>query len=45
MEYHRQVDKMYFFCYRCCMKKNSIMHNIPSFLSNDEDEIPGGPSR
>ncbi|KAL6335861.1 hypothetical protein AAG906_003486 [Vitis piasezkii] len=37
------VDKMYFFCYRCCMKKNGIMHDIPSLPSNDEDAIPGGP--
>lgn len=23
-EYQKQVDKMYFFGYRCCMKKNGI---------------------
>ncbi|KAL6342295.1 hypothetical protein AAG906_007509 [Vitis piasezkii] len=43
MEYQRQVDEMYFFGYRCCMKKNGIMHDILSFPSNDEDAIPGGP--
>ena len=42
MEYQRQVDEMYFFGYRCCMKKNSIMHDIPSLPSDDEDVIPGG---
>ncbi|RVW85484.1 hypothetical protein CK203_044078 [Vitis vinifera] len=31
-----------FFGYRCCMKKNSIMHDIPSLPSDDEDVIPGG---
>ena len=42
-KYQRQVDEMYFFCYCCCMKKNDIMHDIPSLLSDDEDAIPGGP--
>ncbi|RVW20973.1 hypothetical protein CK203_112297 [Vitis vinifera] len=42
-EYQRQVDEMYFFDYRCCMKKNGIMHGIPSLPSDDEDAIPGYP--
>ena len=42
-EYQRQVDEMCFFGYRCYMKKNGIMHNIPSLPSDDEDAIPGGP--
>ncbi|RVW39353.1 hypothetical protein CK203_102525 [Vitis vinifera] len=33
---------MYFFGYRCCMKKNKIMHDTPSFPSDEEDEAPGG---
>ncbi|KAL6319831.1 hypothetical protein AAG906_036896 [Vitis piasezkii] len=41
-EYQKQVDEMYFFGYRCCMKKNGIMHDIPSLPSDDEDEILGG---
>lgn len=41
-EYQKQVDEMYFFGYRRCMKKNDIMHDIPSLPSDDEDEIPGG---
>ena len=44
-EYQRQVDEMYFFYYRCYMKKNGIMHDIPSLPSDDEDAIPGGPPR
>ena len=42
-EYQRQVDEMYFFDYCCYMKKNDIMHDVPSFPSNDEDAILGGP--
>lgn len=44
-EYQKQVDEMYFFGYRCCMKKNDIMHDIPSLHSDDKDEILGGPPR
>ncbi|RVW33982.1 hypothetical protein CK203_100762 [Vitis vinifera] len=40
----KQVDEMYFIDYRCCMKKNSIMHDIPSLPSDDEDEILGDSS-
>ena len=43
VDYHKQVDEMYFFGYRCCMKKNGIMHGIPSLPSDDEDAIPGYP--
>ncbi|KAL6347041.1 hypothetical protein AAG906_012292 [Vitis piasezkii] len=39
-EYQQQADEMYFFGYRCCMKKNGIMHDTPSFPS-DEDDEPG----
>ena len=44
-EYQRQVDEMYFFGYHCCMKKNGIMHVIPSLPFDDEDMIPEGPPR
>ena len=43
--YQRQVDEMYFFGYRCCMKKNGIMHDIPSLPSDDQDAILEGPPR
>ncbi|RVW91808.1 hypothetical protein CK203_045906 [Vitis vinifera] len=39
-EYQKQVDEMYFFSYRCCMKKNGITQDILSFPSDDEDEVP-----
>lgn len=42
-EYQKQVDGMYFFGYRCCMKKNGIMCGVPSILSEKEDNIPGDP--
>lgn len=43
-EYQTQVDEMYFVGYRCCMKKNDITHDIPSFLSDDEDDATDGSS-
>ena len=45
MEYQRQVDEMYFFGYRCCMKENGIMHDIHSLHSDDGDAIAGGSLR
>ena len=44
-EYQKQVDEMYFFGYRYCMKKNDIMHDISSIPSDDQDKIPRGPPR
>ena len=43
-EYQKQVDEMYFFDYRCCMKTNDITQDIPSLPSNDEGETPDGSS-
>ena len=43
-EYQRQADEMYFFGYRCCMKKHGIMHDIPSIPSDEEDAALVGPS-
>ena len=43
-EYQQQADEMYFFGYRCCMKKNGIMHDTPSFPSDEVDEASGAPS-
>ena len=41
-EYQQQADEMYFFGYRCCMKKHGIMHDTPSLPSDEEDSAPGG---
>ena len=43
-EYQKQANEMYFFGYRCCMKKHGIMHDIPSFPFNEEDAAPRDPS-
>lgn len=43
-EHQKQVDEMYFFGYRCCMKKNDITQDIPSLPYDDEGEAPGGSS-
>lgn len=36
-EYQKQVDEMFFFDYRCCMKKHGITQDTPSYPSDDED--------
>ena len=41
-EYQQHADEMYFFGYRCCMKKHGIMHDTPSLPSDEEDSAPGG---
>lgn len=41
-EYQKQVDEMFLYGYRCCIKKNDITQDTPSFPSNDEGETPGG---
>ena len=43
--YQKQVNDMFFYGYRCCMKKHDIANDTPSFLSDDEqDEFLGGPA-
>lgn len=42
VEYQKQVDEIYFLGYRCCMKKNNITHDTPSFPSDDEGEALNG---
>lgn len=44
-EYQKQVDEMYFFGYRCCMKKNDIMRDVPSIPLSEKNKIRGGPLR
>ena len=44
MEYQKQVDEMYFFDYRCCLKKNGIIRDIPSLIFDDESKTPDGSS-
>lgn len=41
-DYQKQVDEMFFFDYQCCIRKNDITQNIPSYPSNDEDATVSG---
>ena len=40
-DYQKQVDDIFFYGYRCCMKKHDIAHYTPNFPSDDEDEFLG----
>lgn len=35
-DYHKQVDDMFFFGYQCCMRKNDITQDIPSYPSDEK---------
>ena len=35
-DYQKQVDDMFFFGYRCCMKKNGIKRDVPSIPPGEE---------
>lgn len=41
-EYQKQVDDMFFFGYQCCMKKNDITQDTPSYPSDGEDAAVSG---
>ena len=44
--YQKQADDMFFYGYRCCMKKHDIANDTLSFPSDDEeDEFFGGPAQ
>ena len=38
-EYQKQVENMFFFSYRCFMKKHGITQDIPNYPSDDEDTV------
>ncbi|RVW59279.1 hypothetical protein CK203_113065 [Vitis vinifera] len=42
-DYQKQVDEMYFFGYRCCMKKHGINRDVPSIPPGEEDKLRGKP--
>ena len=44
-DYQKQVDDMYFFGYRCCMKKHGIKRNVPSIPPGDEEKLRGKPAQ
>ena len=44
-DYQKQVDEMYFFGYRCCMKKHGIKRDVPSIPPGEEEKLRGKPSQ
>lgn len=44
-DYQQQVDEMFFFGYQCCMRKNDITQDIPSYPSEEEDATVSGPAQ
>lgn len=36
--YQKQVDDMFFYKYRCYMKKHGVANSFPSFSADDDDE-------
>ena len=44
-DYQKQVDEMYFFGYRCCMKKHGIKRDVPSIPPSEEKKLRGKPAQ
>ena len=44
-DYQKQVDEMYFFGYRCCMKKHGIKRDVPSISPSEEEKLCGKPTQ
>ena len=40
-EYQKQVDDIFFFGYRCCMKKHGITQDTPRYPSYDKNIAAG----
>ena len=43
--YQKQVDEMYLFGYRCCMKKRGIKRDVPSIPLGEEENLRRKPSQ
>ena len=43
-DYQKQVDDMFFFGYRCCMKKNDIKWDVPSIPPGEEKKLLDKPA-
>ena len=41
----KQINKMFFFGYQCCMRKNVITQDIPNYFSDKEDAIVSSPTQ
>ncbi|KAL6319945.1 hypothetical protein AAG906_037021 [Vitis piasezkii] len=44
VDYQKQVDEMYFFGYRCCMKKHDIKRDVPSIPPGEEKKLLDKPA-
>ena len=44
-DYQKQVDEMFFFGYRCCMKKHGIKRDVPSIPPGEEEKLRGKPAQ
>ena len=45
VDYQKQVDDIFLYEYRCYIKKHGIIHDAPTFPSDDENEFLGDPSQ
>ncbi|KAJ9703113.1 hypothetical protein PVL29_004753 [Vitis rotundifolia] len=45
VEKEKHVDDMFFYGYRCCMKKHDITQDTPNYPLDEENEAIGGPTR
>ena len=45
VDYQKQVDEMYFFDYRYCMKKHGIKRDVPSIPPGEEEKLRGKPAQ
>ena len=43
-DYQKQVDDMFFFGYRCCMKKHGIKRNVHSIPPGEEKKLLDKPA-
>ena len=43
-DYQKQVDDMFFFGYRCCMKKHDIKRDVPSISPGEEKKLLDKPT-
>ena len=43
-DYQKQMDDMFFFGYRCCMKKNGIKRDVPSIPPGEEKKLLDKPA-
>lgn len=43
-DYQQQVDEMFFFGCQCCMRKNDITQDIPSYPYDEDDATVSSPA-